>query len=133
MTTKAEFLQQHSLFKYLNDDHIEALAQITDEVQYENGGMVAYQGDVASNLYIVKNGRLYAETRQNDIENNSYVVAAKDYLANDYFKDNWLFAPNVHPANVKAKSYRDNPANVLIISGTNFVRFLLQYPDALPC
>ncbi|MEZ4593541.1 MAG: hypothetical protein R3D55_20720 [Chloroflexota bacterium] len=132
MTTKAEFLQQHPLFKYLNEDHIEALAQITDEVQYENGGMVAYQGDVASNLYIVKNGRLYAETRQNDIENNSYVIAAKDYLANDYFGDNWLFEPNVHLANVKAKSYRDNPAIVLIISSTNFVRFLLQYPDALP-
>ncbi|MCA9899226.1 MAG: hypothetical protein H6654_18990 [Ardenticatenaceae bacterium] len=132
MTTKAEFLQQHPLFKYLEEDHIEALAQITDEVQYENGGMVAYQGDVASSLYLVKNGRLYAETRQNDIANNSYVVDTKDYLTNDYFQDTWLFAPNVHPANVKAKSYRDNPATVLIISGTNFVRFLLKYPDALP-
>lgn len=132
MTTKAEFLQQHPLFKYLDEDHIEALAQITDEVQYENGGMVAYQGDVADKLYIVKNGRLYAETRQNDIANNSYVVQAKDYLVNDYFQDRWLFEPNTHPANVKAKSYRDNPATVLVLSSTNFVRFLLQYPDALP-
>ena len=40
MTTKAEFLQQHSLFKYLEEHHIEALAQITDEVQ--NMKMVAW-------------------------------------------------------------------------------------------
>ncbi|GJM41671.1 MAG: hypothetical protein DHS20C20_19530 [Ardenticatenaceae bacterium] len=131
MTTKAEFLQKHTLFKDLEEHHVDALAQITDEVVYENGGMVAFQGDVASSLYIVKNGRLYAETRQDDIDNNSYVVNTRDYLANDYFQDDWLFVPNVHPANVKAKSHRDKPATVLIISGTNFVRFLLQYPDAL--
>jgi uncharacterized membrane protein YdbT with pleckstrin-like domain/CRP-like cAMP-binding protein len=132
MTSKAAFLQQHPLFKYLDEDHIEALAQITDEVQCENGGMVVYQGDVADSLYIVKNGRLYAETRQNDIQNNSYVVNTKNYLANSYFQDDWLFIPSVHPANVKAKSSRDNPATVLIISGSNFVRFLLQYPEVLP-
>lgn len=132
MTTKAEFLQEHPLFKELYEDHIEALAKITDEIQYENGAMVAYQGDVADSLYIVKSGRLYAETRHNDIENNSYVVATKDFLTNDYFKDGWLFEPNVHPANVKTKSYRDKPATVLIIKGSNFVRFLIQYPDALP-
>ncbi len=132
MTTKAEFLQEHPLFQYLHEEHIEALAQITDEVQFENGGMVAYQGDIADKLYIVKSGRLYAETRHNDIQNNSYVVDSKDYLANHYFKDEWLFEPNVHPANVKAKSQQDNPATVLIIDGSNFVRFLLRYPNALP-
>ena len=99
MTTKAEFLQEHPLFQYLNEEHIDALAQITDEIQYENGAMVAYQGDVADSLYIVKSGRLYAETRHNDIQNNSYVVDSKDYLANHYFNDEWLFEPNVHPAN----------------------------------
>ena len=132
MTSKAEFLQQHPLFENLDEGHIDALAQITDEVQYENGAMVAYQGDVANSLYIVKSGRLYAEKRQPDIENNSYVVETADYLAGAYFFDIWLFEPNVHPANVKAKSYDDKPAVVLIIDGTNFVRFLLQYPDALP-
>jgi CRP-like cAMP-binding protein len=74
MATKAEFLEQHSLFKELTEEEIEALALITDEVRYENGAMVAYQGDVADSLYIVKSGRLYAEARKNDIENDSYVV-----------------------------------------------------------
>ncbi|MCB9009149.1 MAG: hypothetical protein H6656_17615 [Ardenticatenaceae bacterium] len=132
MTTKAEFLQQHLIFQHLAEEHIEALAKITDEVQYENGAMVAFQGDVADSLYIVKSGRLYAETRQNDIQNNSYVVESEDYLANHAFRDDWLFVPNVHPANVKAKSHQGSPATVLIIKGINFVRFLLKYPDALP-
>ena len=131
MTTKAEFLQEHPLFQYLHEEHIDALAKITDEIQYENGAMVAYQGDVADSLYIVKSGRLYAETRQNDIQNNSYVVETENYLAGSYFGDEWLFEPNVHPANVKAKSYQDNLAIVLIIQGSNFVRFLLQYPEVL--
>ncbi|MAT95677.1 MAG: hypothetical protein CL608_00800 [Anaerolineaceae bacterium] len=132
MTTKAEFLQEHSLFQYLREEHIDALAKITDEIQYENGAMVAYQGDVADSLYIVKSGRLYAETRQNDIENGTYVVSSKDYLVGDYFGDDWMFEPNVYPANIKAKSYRDKPAILLKIKGINFVRFLNQYPEALP-
>lgn len=132
MTTKEEFLQQHPLFQNLFEEHIAALAQITDEVRYENEAMVAFQGDVADSLYIVKSGRLYAETRQNDIQNNSYVVETEDYLTNHAFQDDWLFVPNVHPANIKAKSHQNRPAVVLIIKGTNFVRFLNQYPDALP-
>ena len=131
MMTKVEFLQQHPLFERLTAEHIEALANITDEVQYENGAMVVYQGDVADCLYIVKNGRLYAETRQNDIQNNTYVVETTNYLAGHYFGDDWLFEPNVQPANVKADSRQGNPATLLIIKGTNFVRFLIQYPDAL--
>ncbi len=131
MVTKAEFLAQHSLFKELTEDEIEALALITDEVRYENGAMVAYQGDVADSLYIVKSGRLYAEARKNDIENDSYVVNSKNYLAGDYFGEDWLFVPNVHPANVKADSRQGNAAILLIINGINFVRFLNQYPDAL--
>ena len=102
MATKAEFLEQHPLFKELTEEEIEALAQITDEVRYENGAMVAYQGDVADSLYIVKSGRLYAEARKNDIENDSYVVSSQNYLTGDYFGEDWLFVPNVHPANVKA-------------------------------
>ncbi len=132
MTTKAEFLQEHPLFQELDEEHIDALAKITDEIQYENGAMVAFQGDVADSLYIVKSGRLYAETRQDDIENNSYVVDTQNYLVGDCFSDEWLFEPNVHPANIKAKSYQDTPAVVLIINGSNFVRFLIQYPEALP-
>lgn len=131
MATKAEFLQQHALFKELTEEEIEALALITDEVRYENGAMVAYQGDVADSLYIVKSGRLYAETRKNDIEQDSYVVESKNYLTQHYFGEDWLFVPNVHPANVKADSRQGNPATLLVISGTNFVRFLNQYPQAI--
>ena len=130
--TKEEFLQQHQIFENLSESHIAALAQITDEVQYENGAMVAYQGDVADCLYIVKNGRLYAETRENDIQNNSYVVETENYISGNYFGDGWLFEPNVHPANVKAQSHGNNPATLLIIKATNFVRFLIQYPEVLP-
>ncbi|VAW33574.1 hypothetical protein MNBD_CHLOROFLEXI01-2699 [hydrothermal vent metagenome] len=132
MVDKVEFLQQHQLFKKLNEEHIAALAQITDEVQYENGAMVAFQRDVADCLYIVKNGRLYAETRQNDIQSGSYVIETKNYIPQNYFGDEWLLEPNIHPANVKATSSRERPAILLIIKSGNFVRFLNQYPDALP-
>ena len=132
MATKAEFLENHQLFKYLNEEQLAALAQITDEVQFENGAMVAYQGDVADCLYIVKSGRLYAETRENDIQNNSYVVKTNNYISGSYFGDDWLFEPNVHPANIKADSRQGNPATLLIIKGAHFVRFLIQYPEALP-
>ena len=132
MMTKEEFLQQHQLFENLDEAYLAALAKITDEVQFENGAMVAYQGDVADCLYIVKSGRLYTETRENDIQNNSYVVNTGNYITGNYFGDEWLFEPNVHPANIKADSRQGNPATLLIIKGTHFVRFLLQYPEALP-
>jgi Cyclic nucleotide-binding domain len=132
MVNKVDFLQQHQLFKNLDEEQIAALAQITDEVQYENGAMVAFQGDVADCLYIVKSGRLYAETRQKDIQNDSYVIETNNYITKDYFGDDWLLEPNIHPANVKATSSRGRPATLLIIKSNNFVRFLNQYPDALP-
>ncbi len=132
MADKVDFLHQHPLFQDFTEEQIEALAQITDELRYENGAMVAYQGDVADSLYIVKSGRLYAETRQNDIESGSYVVSSHNYLVQDYFGDDWMFEPNVYPANIKAKSHQDKPAILLKIKGTNFVRFLNQYPEALP-
>ncbi|MCP4416235.1 MAG: cyclic nucleotide-binding domain-containing protein [Chloroflexi bacterium] len=132
MVNKVDFLQQHQLFKNLDEEQIAALALITDEIQYENEAMVAFQGDVADCLYIVKSGRLYAETRQKDIQNGSYVIETNNYIANNYFGDDWLLEPNIHPANVKATSSRGRPATLLTIKNNHFVRFLNQYPNALP-
>lgn len=131
MVDKADFLQQHPLFRDLTQEEIAALAQITDEIMYEDGAMVAYQGDVADCLYIVKSGRLYAETRQRDIEDESYVTQSENYITGSYFGDEWLFEPNVHPANIKAVSHRGDTATVLMIKGNNFVRFLIQNPQLL--
>jgi len=132
MADKVEFLKQHPLFEYLSEDQVEALATIAAEREYENEAVVAYQGDVADRLYIVKSGRLYAETRKPDEEENLLVTESKQYLPGDFFGADWLFEPSAHPATIIATYNREEPVRLITIRSTNFLRFLNRHPGLLP-
>ena len=123
VTDKLEFLAQLPLFDALNEDELFALAQISDEYEFENGAVIAYQRDVADCLYIVKNGRLFAHT----VDERGRVRDSRSYFAGDWLGDNWLFVPDAHPATVKAAG----DGRLLIIRGDRFLQFLEQHPAAL--
>jgi CRP-like cAMP-binding protein len=116
VTSKAEFLGKLTIFQALEPEELEALAAITDEYQFENGAPIAYQRDVANSLYIVRSGRLYAQR----LDTAGIVRHSHDYLPGDYFQDNWLFEPEVHPETVRASG----SGRVLIIPSDKFLSFL---------
>lgn len=131
MASKYEFLDKHALFKRLNEQELNALVAIAQERAYDDGAVVAFQGDVANSLYIVKSGRLYAETRLSEDEGEGLVVNSRNYLPGDYFEARWLFEPGAHPATVKATRLSEESAHVLVIHSRDFINFLRQYPGAL--
>lgn len=116
VASKAEFLGKLKIFENLEPEELEALAAITDEYQFENGAPIAYQRDVANSLYIVRSGRLYAQR----LDTAGIVRHSHDYLPGDYFQDNWLFKPEVHPETVRASGN----GRLLVISGDKFLAFL---------
>lgn len=118
MTSKREFLAKHPLFQELYDDELDALAQITEERDYGEGSVIAYQRDIADSLYLVSSGHLLALS-VNQI-GEVMTEDRKHYMTGQFFNDSWLFTPNTHPATVKAV----RPSRVLIIKGEPFLKFI---------
>lgn len=123
MANKLEFLAQLPIFEGLDETELAALVQISEEYTFDDGSVIAYQRDVADNLYIVRSGRLFARS----VDNRGIVRDTRSYLAGDYFDDVWLFAPETHPATVKGAG----PGRIIIIRGSDFLSFLEQNRQAL--
>ena len=123
MTDKLDFLEQLSLFDALDEDELFALALISDEYEFDDGAVIAYQRDVADSLYIVKSGRLFARI----VDERGIVRDSGSYFAGDCFGDTWLFVPGAHPATIKAAG----KGRIIIIENAPFLQFLEQHPNAL--
>ena len=123
VTSKAEFLAQIALFAGMDEDELEALAEITREYEYPERAVVVYQRDVADRLYIVRTGRLegYALDERGNIQSQ------KHYLPGDYFEDIWLFTAHTYPATIKTVG----PSRLMIIQSSDFLTFLEQNPQVL--
>ncbi len=125
MTTKLEFLANHSIFADLDDDELYALSQIAREFGFAEGAVIAYQRDVADSLVIVKSGRLYAQEVDNYgrvRENNT-----RQYTENDFFGAEWLFETGTQPATITGT----HAGRIIVIKGEDFRRFLISYPEAI--
>lgn len=132
MVDKLEFLENYPMFALLTTEEIDAIDRLTRELEYEDGATVAFQGDVADSMYIVKSGRLYAERRsRGGAEEPGRVLETRNYLPGDHFGDKWMFSPDVHPATVRATSLRGEPATVIILSRDSFLRFANSFPYAI--
>lgn len=121
MASKQEFLAELPIFADLSEAALTAVARITREYAFQRDAVIAYQRDVADRLYIVKEGRLFAKSLdQNGIARQEHT---RPYQKGDYFNDIWLFVPGVHQATVKGAE----DGRLLIIEGQPFVQLLKDY------
>jgi CRP-like cAMP-binding protein len=123
VVSKVEFLGQLPIFSELYVEELEALAQITDEYEFEAGAAIAYQRDIADKFYIVRSGRLFAQR----VDERGIVRESRSYLPGDYFKDVWLFTPMTHEMTVNAAA----PGRMLVIEEKKFLPFLINNPGIL--
>ncbi len=121
--SRLAFLDSLDMFKYLTHEELRALAEISKEYQVPEGGVIAYQRDVADAMYIVRSGRLYAR----GVDDQGIVRESKAYAAGDVFDDVWLFAPRVHSATIRVT----DPARIVVIRSKDFINFLEHHPGAL--
>lgn len=120
MTDKREFLAELSLFADLSESSLDAVARVAKEYAFDSGGVIAYQRDVADKLYIVKEGRLFVRS----IDNNGIARETRSYLPGQAFNDVWLFVPDVHRGTIKGAE----AGRLLIIEGPEFTQLLKRYP-----
>ncbi len=119
MSTKLDFLAEHPLFSELDDEDLEDLAVLFEELEFKEGAVVVYQRDAADCLFIVKSGRLYAQTVERGV-----VTQTRHYMPGDYFGLAWLFAPNIQPATILAKGHDGRSVRLLVLKSRPFLRYL---------
>jgi len=123
VTTKLEFLAQHSIFADLDDDELFTLSQIAQEYAFKEDKVIAYQRDAADSLIIVKSGRLHAQ----EVDDLGIVRQARQYTEKDFFGAGYLFEAGTQPATVTGT----HDGRIIVINGEDFRRFLIIYPEAI--
>ena len=123
MSDKLDFLAQLPIFTTLTYEEIEALGRIAHEYSFEENAVIAYQRDVADALYILRSGRLFAKS----VDEQGIVRDSRSYLPGDYFGESWLFAPDAQPATVIGRGN----GRLLVIRGRDFLQFIDENPQVL--
>lgn len=127
MVSKFEFLESHPLFTDLTEDELRALSAISKEYQFDREAVIAFKGDVADTMVMVKSGRLYGQS----VDSRGIVRESRSYTAgdypHDYFGATWLFKPGVHSLTITGAE----PGRVIMIKNRDFLEFLADNPGAL--
>ncbi len=97
ISEKVTFLEQLEIFSDLDDDELLDLAYITDEYEFDENAIIAYQRDVAENFIMVRNGRLFSQ----QVDNLGVVRDSRSYFPGQYLQDSWLFTPTAHEATLR--------------------------------
>jgi uncharacterized membrane protein YdbT with pleckstrin-like domain len=118
-----DFLEQLPIFANLTDEELEELVNICQVYEFDEGAVIAYQRDVADSLFIVQNGRLYAQR----LDKQGVVRESHQYFPGEYFGEGWLFTPHTHPATITAASN----GRLILITGQDFLKFLVANPTIL--
>jgi CRP-like cAMP-binding protein/uncharacterized membrane protein YdbT with pleckstrin-like domain len=117
------FLGQLQIFSGLEEDELAGLARISEEYDFEDGAVIAYQRDLADKMIIVRSGRLVGyEVDETGMANDS-----EAYLAGDYFEDIWLFTPQTHRYTIQGV----RAGRVIFIDQAKFMQFLDKYPEVI--
>ena len=56
----SEILRRSSVFRFVSDEHFEAIEPLLQEEHYEFGEVIVKQGDPANSFYILTSGRARA-------------------------------------------------------------------------
>lgn len=123
MIEKREFLAKLPIFADLSEAGLDAVARITKEYTFDEGAVIMYQRDIANKLYIVKEGRLFARS----IDNNGIPRETKSFFPGDTFREEWLLVPGVHTATVKGAE----AGRLYVIEGPEFVQLLRSFPSII--
>jgi membrane protein YdbS with pleckstrin-like domain len=123
MPGRIGFLQKLDVFSELTEEEIIDLARFSKEYEFDDGAVIAYQRDVANRMYIVREGRLYAQR----VDQRGVVRYSRAYTTGEHFGESWLFAPVTHPATVIGRGN----GRLIIIEGPDFLAFLSTHRDVL--
>jgi CRP-like cAMP-binding protein len=100
----------HPFFRGLRPGHLSTLAIYAMETDFDRGQMVLKQGDIANRFYLVLEGKVALETRNQD----GAPVIIQTIGAGDVLGWSWLFSPYIWRFDARALE----PAKAIFFYGT---------------
>lgn len=122
LSDEAEHLSQIPMFKQLDSQELENLAQCVDQVTYKSGEDVFHERDCGDALYIVESGSIRVWVRDEDVQD----ITLSELKPGDFFGELSVFDGGERSAN--ATAIVDTVLHRL--SRQDFQDFLVKYPDA---
>jgi len=117
---RARFLENVSLFAFMNEEQLQAVARIMSERWEENGVYHCHQGDEGDEMYIIVEGEV-------EIIKESQGEGRVIYLAQ---KGEAIGEMQVLSRSARAAAMRSKgDVHLLVIEGAHFRSLMHQYPD----
>lgn len=122
LSDEAQHLSQIPMFKQLDFQELENLANSVDQVTYKAGEDVFHERDCGDALYIVESGSIRVWVRDEDVQD----ITLSELKPGDFFGELSVFDGGERSAN--ATAIVDTVLHRL--SRQDFQAFLVKYPDA---
>ena len=122
LSDEAQHLSQIPMFKQLDSQELENLAESVDQVAFKAGEDVFHEHDRGDALYVVESGSVRIWVRDEDTE----VITLSELRPGDFFGELSVFDGGERSAN--ATAVVDSVLHRL--SREDFQQFLLKYPTA---
>ncbi|GAB4422063.1 MAG: hypothetical protein Kow002_11280 [Anaerolineales bacterium] len=120
---RVAFLKSIHLFHDFKDDELLEVADLFEEVSYEEGEIIIEQGSTADSFYIIYSGKVRVVRVREAREQELAVM-----VDHDYFGEMELNASRIRSASVIASE----PTTVLRLSIENYQKVLKTYPTFKP-
>src|SRR5882757_3341673 len=117
----SEILRRSSLFRFVSDEHFEAIEPLLQEEHYEFGEVIVKQGDPANSFYVLTSGRARALKIKPDGEEIPLGVLKPG----DSFGEAALAEGGIRNATVRCSTAVD----VLRIDRDDFLQLIRRVPD----
>ncbi len=114
-------LKEISLFKDLSLDQLEAVHQITTEVEYLPGEVIVREGDRGDQLYLLLEGRVRV-FKNYDAANEDQL---RDLTAGSYFGEMAILGGGGRTATIVTLEH----SHLLSLDGNSLRELLMQMPD----
>src|SRR2546423_12062845 len=120
-TQDSEILRRSSLFRFVSDEHFDAIEPLLQEEHYEFGDLIVKQGDPANSFYVLTRGR----ARALKIKPDSEEIPLGVLKPGDSFGEAALAEGGTRNATVRCSTAVD----VLRIERDDFLQLVRREPD----
>src|SRR6266508_2254153 len=117
----SEFLRRSSVFRFVSDEHFDAIEPLLQEEHYEFGDVIVRQGDPANSFYVLTRGR----ARALKIKPNGEEIPLGVLKPGDCFGEAALAEGGTRNATVRCST----AVNVLRIDRDDFLELVRQEPE----
>ena len=117
---RARFLENVSLFAFMNEEQLQALARIMSERWEEDGEYLCHQGDEGDEMYIIVQGDVDIVKEAGDEHQIIYQAKKGEAIG-----EMQVLSRSARAAAMRCKG----DVHLLVIEGAKFRSLMHQYPD----